>query len=93
MTAFGGTTKVLSNCGRFSNYASNLGWLEHTNSSYSSWSFPLYCVISNRECYDGLANERERQECEIELHDRVVGFKFDGFQRFFVETLEDVETL
>jgi hypothetical protein len=94
MTAFGGTTKVLSNCSRFSNYASNLCWLEQTNSNYSSWSFPLHCMISNREYHDGLTKEHERQECEkIEPHDRVVGFKFDWFQRLFAETLEDLEAL
>ena len=85
---------MLSNCSRFSNYASNLGWLEQTNSSYSSWSFPLYCVIPDRECHDGPTNELERQQCENrELHDRVFGFKLDRFQRLFVGTLEDVEAL
>lgn len=67
---------------------------EQTNFSYSSWRFPLYGVISDRECHDGLVNECERQQCENrELHDRVVGFRFDWFQRLFVQSLEDVEAL
>ena len=42
-------------------------------------------MISNRECHDGLGNERERQEYEKrELHDRVVGYKFGGFQRLLL---------
>jgi hypothetical protein len=49
-------------------------------------------VISDRECYDRPKYELERQQRENgELHDRVLGFKFDWFQKLFVGTLEDVE--